>query len=364
MSRWFSSNCTPCRPILKSIQASVPWLGVYGNTDGNGSTATTVNGKWVAPVSGNCNPDRYSGWYIQFGVIPGSVVSAGGGKVASVRTREVLGQANAYVAGVDPTYQETVTEKIWELDSGVVTSAVTSTINRSGLLASWSVPAGLGTTSAASLTPQSFRTFHFYDGVDNVDKTFETSITFSGAVRAPIDDAQSQASLTALKELEWGQHSVDGVVSTLSNPSTIPTYIFNQALNAVSSPSQAPTHAGGQNIFWTCRRVAVSFSWGDMAGCVITAQTINANSSAEGAINCVDPVPPYPTNNCDRCYGDCSQRSVDSIADSINQFDNVLYLEPPRFGQQYLVNNLVSCPSSVINLTQSNPCGCCIITCS
>ncbi len=364
MSRWFSSNCTPCRPLLKSIQATVPWLGVYGNTDGSGATATTTNGKWPAPVEGNCNPDRYSAWHIQFGVIPGSPVSAGGGKVSSVRTRDVVGQADAYVSGVDPTYHETVTETLWEIDSGVITSAVTSTTTRSGLLASWSVPAGFGTTAATSLTPQTFHTFHFFDGVNNVDKSFETSITFSGAVHAPIDDAQGQASLSALKGLEWGQHSINGVISTLADPSTIPTYIFNQALNATSSPTQAPTHAGGQNLFWVCRRVAVSFSWDDMAGCVITAQTINSNTSAEGAVNCVSPEPPNFTNNCDKCYGGCSQRTVDSIADAIDQYDNVLYLEPPRFGQQYLVNNLVSCPSSVINLTQSNPCGCCIITCS
>jgi hypothetical protein len=363
MARWFTKDCSPCKPLLKSISATLPWLGVFGNADGNSGTAVqTATGKWPAPIAGNCIRDRYSAWHIKFGVIPGSPLSAGGGKFSSVRIRDVYGLVNAYVAGVDPTYTERVVETIYEIDAGVMNPIVTSDTTRTGTLATWSLPAGLSPT-AGPLAPQSFRIWKITDGVITIDLNVETSITFSGNVQCPAGQALAQASLQALKALDWGQHSVNGVVSTFSDPTTIPTYIFSQALNASSYQSQASGHSGGQSIFWTARRVAVLFPWPDMDGCVVTAQTINPLTSVEGSLACVDPMPNNATG-CAVCYGGCSSITTESIDDAIDPIDDpIIYLEPPDFGQQYLVVKSVSCPDAIITRTTTLPCNCCDIVC-
>jgi hypothetical protein len=346
MARWFSSSCTPCKVFLKSVRVTIPWLGVYASVDGGYGTVD-ANGNW--PWRGSCVPDRYSTW--QTKSAPFGISGAGHGKISNFRTREVSGSADPYT-GVEPTYTEVTKEYLWEMDSSVVVKILVSTTSATGRLATWSVPAGL--------MPKKSTNYTFTDGTTDQVIALETSIQFGGNVPAPIETALAAVSKGALKGLNWGQHSVNGVVSTLSDPSTYPTYIYSQSINATSREiSSAPN---GQRIFWEAQSIAVLFPWGDMSGCVVDAQTISGNNSTEFYFNC-QPNPNDGSTGCQLCYGGCSQISAQSIQDALDPDDGVLYLTPPAFGMQYLVSNKITCPSSVLYLTQSPPCGCCATVC-
>lgn len=367
MARWFSSDCSPCKPHLKSIQVTVPWLGIYANVGAPNQT----NGKWNLPA--NCYGTRCASWVMNFGVC--DVTIGLPGKPFDVTVAVIEGSVNAYVAGVEPSYTETVTKTRYWYDStaGGLKSALLSVTAQTGFLYSWTIPyfgAYAGLTSfpispAQSLVPESTFVFKLLDQGSVTPGTLDFPVTrslvFSNQLPSPIAQALDQASLDELKALDFGQHSVNGVVTTFSDPSTIPSYIFNQAINAASNATQSPGRSGSQNIFWTARRVAVLFPWPDMDGCVVTAKTINNLTGAEGSLNCVVPLA-QGASDCEKCYGGCSQITSESLDDAIDPNDDpIIYLEPPEFGQQYLVVKTASCPDALINRTASVPCGCCPI---
>jgi hypothetical protein len=375
MAKWFSSNCTPCRPILKSIQVTVPWLGVFGNTDGDGGTATQTAGKWPPLVAPNCNPDRYASWEVNF-PFEASTAAANGrgappGSWDHFRVSRQIFTVDAVQANpAAPTYtQRIINTSIGAGDgTGVLVFNVESDTTTHGLpLASYQTPSAanlavyLGVTS---LMPKTTRTYNIAVRAPSsawsgavIPITVEFSVKYSNPVPAPIGQVLSSLSLDALKAMDWGQHSVNGVVTTFSNPATVPSYIFNQGFNALNQKSY-PVN-GGQGIEWAGRIIAVIFPWSDMQGCVVTAKNSPLMTATEGVLACVTD-----NTSCAKCWGDCAGLiEQQSIRDAIDD-DGVLYLVPPADGgQQFLVVKTAPCLSSLANLTVTPPCGCCPITC-